>query len=121
MQNDFATQHWLKVRDEHLSLRSHLGLLPDKLSQVVMVPIGSKALMRGKMVHTNEILVCLGDGWFVKRSAKEASEICDRRIKGRLNSRRGKYCFICLRVSHYNPLSPDLASNDFHLFPTFVS
>jgi unconventional prefoldin RPB5 interactor 1 len=46
-----------------------------------MVPIGSKALMRGKMVHTNEILVCLGDGWFVKRSAKEAAEICDRRIK----------------------------------------
>ncbi|KAJ9596656.1 hypothetical protein L9F63_012353 [Diploptera punctata] len=81
IQNDFATRHWLKVRDEHLSLRSHLGILPDKLSSEVMVPIGSKALMRGKMVHTNEILVCLGDGWFVKRSAKEAAEICERRIK----------------------------------------
>ncbi|PNF25233.1 hypothetical protein B7P43_G13892 [Cryptotermes secundus] len=79
--NEYATKHWLKLRDEHMSLHSHLGILPDKLSHDVMVPIGSKALMRGKMVHTNEILVCLGDGWFVKRSAKEAAEICDRRIK----------------------------------------
>lgn len=79
--NEYATRHWMKLRDEHTSLHSHLGILPDKLSHDVMVPIGSKALMRGKMVHTNEILVCLGDGWFVKQSAKEAAEICDRRIK----------------------------------------
>ncbi|XP_069682132.1 unconventional prefoldin RPB5 interactor [Periplaneta americana] len=79
--NEFATRHWMKIRDEHISLHSHLSVLPEKLSQDVMVPIGSRALMRGKMVHTNEILVCLGDGWFVKRSAKEAAEICDRRIK----------------------------------------
>lgn len=79
--NEYATKHWMKLRDEHMSLHSHLGILPDKLSHDVMVPIGSKALMRGKMVHTNEILVCLGDGWFVKQSAKEAAEICDRRIK----------------------------------------
>ncbi|PSN41381.1 hypothetical protein C0J52_17509 [Blattella germanica] len=81
LQNDFATRHWIKVRDEHLSLRSHLVVLPEKLSQEVMVPIGSKALMRGKMVHTNEILVCLGDGWFVKQTAKRAAEICNRRIQ----------------------------------------
>ena len=79
--NEYATKHWMKLREEHVSVRSHLCTLPDKLSYDVMVPVGSKALMRGKMVHTNEILVCLGDGWFVKRSAKEAAEICDRRIK----------------------------------------
>jgi hypothetical protein len=79
--NVYTTEHWMKLRDEYVTLHSHLGILPDKLSHEVMVPIGSKALMRGKMLHTNEILVCLGDGWFVKCSAKEAAEICDRRIK----------------------------------------
>ena len=34
----------------------------------------------GQLVHTNEIMVLLGDNWFAERSAKEASEICDRRI-----------------------------------------
>jgi unconventional prefoldin RPB5 interactor 1 len=81
--NEYATKHWMKLREEHASVCSHLCSLPDKLSYDVMVPVGSKALMRGKMVHTNEILVCLGDGWFVKRSAKEAAEICDRRIKSK--------------------------------------
>ncbi|XP_013413288.1 unconventional prefoldin RPB5 interactor-like [Lingula anatina] len=36
--------------------------------------------MPGQLVHTNEILVLLGDNWFAERSAKEASEIVDRRI-----------------------------------------
>lgn len=46
-----------------------------------MVPIGSKALMKGKLVHTNEILVCLGAQYFAKYSAKQAIAVCDRRIK----------------------------------------
>lgn len=44
------------------------------------MPIGTKALMRGKIVHTNEIMVCLGENYFVKQSAKGAQEICNRRI-----------------------------------------
>jgi unconventional prefoldin RPB5 interactor 1 len=40
------------------------------------------AFMPGQLVHTNEILVLLGDNWFVERSAKQASEIVDRRIEG---------------------------------------
>ncbi|XP_068083295.1 unconventional prefoldin RPB5 interactor-like protein isoform X2 [Anabrus simplex] len=45
-----------------------------------MVPVGPRALMKGKIVHTNEILVRLGEDWFAKRSAAQASEICQRRL-----------------------------------------
>lgn len=38
--------------------------------------------MLGKLVHTNEILVLLGDNWLVERSTKQASQIIDRRING---------------------------------------
>jgi unconventional prefoldin RPB5 interactor 1 len=44
--------------------------------------MGKKAFMPGKLMHTNEIMVLLGDGWFVQRSAKQAAEIVDRRLKG---------------------------------------
>ena len=45
------------------------------------VPFGKLAFMPGQLVHTNEILVLLGDNWFVERSAKQAAEIVDRRMK----------------------------------------
>ena len=38
--------------------------------------------MPGKLIHTNEILVLLGDSWFVEKSAKQAVELIDRRIVG---------------------------------------
>lgn len=46
-----------------------------------MVPIGKRALMRGKVTHTNEIMVCLGDGYFAKYSSPQAISLCHRRIK----------------------------------------
>nr|CAD7597456.1 unnamed protein product [Timema genevievae] len=60
--NDETTRHWIRIRDEHSALLHNLQSIAIELSHQVMVPIGSKALVRGKMVHTNEILVCLGDG-----------------------------------------------------------
>lgn len=69
------------------SLKNRLQTMPDKTTHQVMVPIGDHApgkppllLMPGRVKHTNEILVLLGDNWFVERSAKEASQIADRRI-----------------------------------------
>ncbi len=38
--------------------------------------------MPGKLVHTNEVLVLLGDNWLVERSAKQACDIIDRRLVG---------------------------------------
>jgi hypothetical protein len=42
--------------------------------------MGKKAFMPGQIVHTNEILVLLGDNWFAERSAKQATQICQRRL-----------------------------------------
>jgi unconventional prefoldin RPB5 interactor 1 len=36
--------------------------------------------MPGKLIHTNEILVLLGDNWFVEKSAKQSVELIDRRL-----------------------------------------
>ncbi|XP_078365161.1 uncharacterized protein LOC144649523 isoform X2 [Oculina patagonica] len=37
--------------------------------------------MPGKLIHTNEIMVLLGDNWFAERSASQALEIVTRRKK----------------------------------------
>ena len=49
-----------------------LETITDKITHEVMVPFTKKAFMPGHLVHTNEILVLLGDNWFVERSAKQA-------------------------------------------------
>ena len=33
-------------------------------------------------MHTNEVLVLLGDNWFAEMSAKQATQTVDRRIGG---------------------------------------
>ena len=45
-----------------------------------MIPMGKKAYMEGSLVHTNEIMVLLGDNWFAERSAKQAGEVAQRRM-----------------------------------------
>lgn len=73
-------EQWETFRSDYEALKERLSTLPDKTTQDVMVPFGSLAFMPGKLVHTNEILVLLGDNWFVERSAKQAAEIVGRRI-----------------------------------------
>lgn len=45
------------------------------------VPFGPMAFMPGKLVHSNEVTVLLGDNWFAKCSAKQAEKIVDHRMK----------------------------------------
>ncbi|XP_002735303.1 uncharacterized protein LOC100371571 [Saccoglossus kowalevskii] len=81
--NDCAEkiQQWEKFDEDYNALHERLETLPDKTTHDVMVPFGSLAFMPGKLVHTNEILVLLGDNWFAERSAKQACGIVDRRKK----------------------------------------
>ncbi|XP_053126591.1 unconventional prefoldin RPB5 interactor 1 isoform X2 [Hemicordylus capensis] len=46
-----------------------------------MVPFGPLAFMPGRLVHTNEITVLLGDNWFAKCSAKQAGVLVEHRKK----------------------------------------
>lgn len=99
-----------KVSDDYEALNQRLQTLPDQLSYDIMVgarpavpfsqlfphcercvswhqicsvqvPFGSLAFMPGKLVHTNEITVLLGDNWFAKCSAKQAQDLVAHRME----------------------------------------
>ena len=56
------------------------GLARNAQSQVQHIPRPPLAFMPGRIHRTNEVLVHLGDNWFVDQSARQASEIVDRRL-----------------------------------------
>nr|XP_054748678.1 LOW QUALITY PROTEIN: unconventional prefoldin RPB5 interactor-like [Lytechinus pictus] len=72
-------QQWQKFDEDYSALKARLTTLPEKVSHEVMVPFGKLAFMPGQLIHTNEILVLLGDNWFAERSATQACQIIDRR------------------------------------------
>ncbi|XP_078689991.1 uncharacterized protein LOC144921153 [Branchiostoma floridae x Branchiostoma belcheri] len=74
-------KQWKQFKSDYNAVQDRLRTLPDRISYDIMVPYGSLAFMPGHLVHTNEVLVLLGDNWFVERSAKQACEIIDRRRK----------------------------------------
>lgn len=46
-----------------------------------MVPFGGAAFFPGRLIHTNEFMVLLGEGYYAERSAKQTVEILRRRGK----------------------------------------
>ena len=54
-----------EIKKEYEELKTTLERLPKELSHDIMVPMGKKAFMPGKLVHTNEILVLLGENFDV--------------------------------------------------------
>ncbi|XP_012273323.1 unconventional prefoldin RPB5 interactor-like protein [Orussus abietinus] len=79
--NEEQTKTWAQYRARHKKVIEGLKVLPLELSMNCMMPIGKRALMKAKLVHTNEILVCLGEGYFAKYSAPQAVKLCERRIE----------------------------------------
>ena len=67
-------------RKEYEDLRSTLGELPKRTQHPIMVPLNSVAFMPGRLEHTNEVTVLLGDNYFAERSASQAQDILTRRI-----------------------------------------
>ncbi|KAJ4845601.1 hypothetical protein Tsubulata_005733 [Turnera subulata] len=55
------------------SLTNYLGLI---------VPFGKAAFFPGRLVHTNEFMVLLGEGYYAERTARQTVEILKRRGKG---------------------------------------
>ena len=72
-----------KYIDDYENLKTRLSTLADKTRHDIMIPIGGTKLayMPGYIHHTNEILVLLGDNYFVEKSTKEATEFVERRLK----------------------------------------
>ncbi|CAJ1978913.1 unnamed protein product [Sphenostylis stenocarpa] len=55
--------------------------LPEQLSHDIMVPFGKAAFFPGRLIHTNEFLVLLGEGYYVDRTSNQTVEILQRRGK----------------------------------------
>ncbi|CAM6084161.1 unnamed protein product [Calypogeia fissa] len=64
---------------ENKSLSELVRELPDSVSHHDMVPFGRGAFFPGRLKHTNEFLVLLGENHYAERSAKQTVEILDRR------------------------------------------
>lgn len=55
--------------------------LPEQFSHDIMVPFGKAAFFPGRLIHTNEFLVLLGEGYYAERTSKQTIEILQRRGK----------------------------------------
>ena len=68
---------------DYNSLKSRLMDFSDQTSYNVMVPVaGTKlAFFPGYIHHTNELMMLIGENYFVEKSNKQALEFVDRRIK----------------------------------------
>lgn len=93
-------QRWADYKTDYDALENQLKTLPDNTTKSAMIPMGKLAFMPGKLIHTNEILVLLGDQYYAERSAKQAVEILGRRrqvvdenlrlVEAQLNSFKAK-------------------------------
>ncbi|KAL3679168.1 hypothetical protein R1sor_022124 [Riccia sorocarpa] len=72
-------------RDETRVLSKLVTGLPDSVSYNIMVPFGKAAFFPGRLIHTNEFLVLLGEGYYSERSAKQTVGILERRDAFLLN------------------------------------
>ena len=58
---------------DYVGLRTRLSTIAEQARYPAVIPIGPHAVVRGELVHTNEILVFLGDNYFAERSSKQVS------------------------------------------------
>lgn len=73
---------WNKYHDEYRDLSKMIDKMKDKVRIPHRIPIGGSkmAFVEGDIIHTNEILVLLGDNLFALRSSKQANQIIERRM-----------------------------------------
>ncbi|KAJ5072766.1 RNA polymerase ii subunit 5-mediating protein nnx3 [Anaeramoeba ignava] len=62
-------------------IQDQIEILPNKTTHKTHVKFGSLAFFEGKIIHTNEFLVLLGDNYFVERSHTQTIEILQRQIQ----------------------------------------
>jgi len=70
-----------KAADDYEELEETLRTLPARVERPMLVPYGKLAFFPGVMVHTNEIMVLLGDNYMALRSAEQAAAIAGRRAE----------------------------------------
>lgn len=87
--NAAETVRWTKYKEQHEGAKENIEKFTKSLEVDIMVPIGSKALMPGRLYHTNEIVVSHSRTYYSKCTAHKALEICQNRLntaESRLNA-----------------------------------
>jgi unconventional prefoldin RPB5 interactor 1 len=64
---------------EHFKVAELLKQREQKISEKVMVPLSQLAFIPGEIYNTNQVLVSMGDNWFVEQSCQSASQVIERR------------------------------------------
>ncbi|WRX26936.1 Prefoldin alpha-like - like 4 [Theobroma cacao] len=67
--------------DKQNEMNQLRGFIADNTSLINLVPFGKAAFLPGRLIHTNEFLVLLGESYYAERTAKQAAEILKRRGK----------------------------------------
>lgn len=80
LKNKSNTTFWEEKKKAYEEVKKNLEHYAGKLQEQVMVPIGKRGLIKGRIINTNQVFVSLGGGWFVKTCSPEAQKVCTRRI-----------------------------------------
>jgi len=98
---------------DYEQLKVTLVELRDTHSKPCYVPFGGvsnrrpKCFLPGKLVRTNEVLMLLGDGYFLETTTKNAIEIIDSRVSN-LEEKVGEFGESAKKLSEYNDLGVEL-------------
>ncbi|KAM6548916.1 hypothetical protein CsatB_020592 [Cannabis sativa] len=90
---------------DNANLISTVQRLPDQLHHDIMVPFGKAAFFPGRLIHTNEFLVLLGEGYYADRTSKQTVDILRRRgntLESQIESLRAMVQDLKLEASFFD-------------------
>ncbi|XP_027346984.1 RNA polymerase II subunit 5-mediating protein homolog isoform X2 [Abrus precatorius] len=97
--------------------------LPEQLSHDIMVPFGKAAFFPGRLIHTNEFLVLLGEAYYAERTSKQTVEILQRRGKSldsQVNSLDANIKDLKAEASFFNATASDAAEGFVEILEDYV-
>ncbi|KAG9446241.1 hypothetical protein H6P81_012369 [Aristolochia fimbriata] len=104
--------HLRQFISDNRALINLVQKLPDEISHEIMVPFGRAAFFPGRLIHTNELMVLLGDGYYAERTAKQTNEILQRRgkaLEGQCDSLKAMIADLQAEVSFFNNTAAEAA------------
>ncbi|CAI9089374.1 OLC1v1023940C3 [Oldenlandia corymbosa var. corymbosa] len=98
---------------ENTDLINLVQTLPNELQHQIMVPWGKAAFFPGQLVHTNEFVVLLGDGYYAERTSKQTVDILRRRhkvLESQVDSAKAEIQDLKTEASFFNVTAHEAAS-----------
>ena len=102
---------------DYQELKKTLLNLRDNYSKPCYVPFGGvsnkrpKCFLQGNLVKTNEVMMLLGDGYFLQTTVKNATEIIDSRI-GDLKEKVDEFSDSGKKLNEFKDLGVELKEDD---------